>query len=70
MKVLVEFTVMRYSLFFLIYWQMLLILEMIVELNGRVDKLDYAKRIQNWMHNGFPELGDVSGMGIILLLVY
>lgn len=43
---------------------MLLILQMIIELNGRVDRLDYAKRIQNWMHHGFPEFGDVGGMGI------
>jgi len=25
---------------------------------------DYAKRLYNWMRNGFPELGDMGGMGI------
>ena len=46
------------------YFQMLLILQMIVDNDGRVDRLDFARRIQNWMHHGFSEFGDLGGMGI------
>jgi len=44
--------------------QMLLILQMIVERGGSVDGLDFARRIHGWMKHGFPEFGDVGGMGI------
>jgi hypothetical protein len=37
---------------------MLLILMMVVEKNGGVDKLDFAAKLHNWMCNGFKELGD------------
>ena len=37
---------------------MLLILLMIVQSGGQVDKLDFARRIQDWMNHGFKELGD------------
>lgn len=40
--------------------QMLLILLSIVENKGRVDKLDFARRMREWMMKGFPELGDVG----------
>ena len=46
------------------FLQLLLILQMIVDLNGTVDKVDFARRIQNWMIHGFQELGDIGGMGI------
>ena len=39
---------------------MLLILLGIVENNGHVDRLDFAKRIHDWMKHGFSELGDVG----------
>lgn len=44
--------------------QMLLILQSVVENNGRVDRLDFARRILHWMKHGFQELGDYGGMGI------
>ncbi len=47
-----------------IFLQMLLILQMILDRNGGVDKLDFAKRIQNWRSHGFSEFGDLGGMGI------
>lgn len=40
--------------------QMLLILQGIVDSNGKVDRLDFAKRIRHWMQSGFEELGDVG----------
>lgn len=44
--------------------QMLLILQMINDCGGVVDKLDFAKRLLNWKRHGFPEFGDFGGMGI------
>lgn len=44
--------------------QLLLILQMIVERNGTVDKGAFAKKMISWRHNGFIELGDQGGMGI------
>ena len=26
---------------------------------GRVDRLDFARRLHNWMYYGFEELGDI-----------
>ena len=37
---------------------MLLILLSIVSNNGQVDEKDFAKRLQDWMKKGFPNLGD------------
>ena len=37
---------------------MLLILMSIVDGGGIVDRKDFAKRLYNWMQNGFRELGD------------
>lgn len=37
---------------------MLLILQMINDNHGKVDKVDFAKRLYNWMQYGFKELGD------------
>ena len=37
---------------------MLLILQMINENHGKVDKVDFAKRLYSWMQYGFKELGD------------
>ena len=39
---------------------MLLIMLMLIEKNGRVDQLDFAAKIHNWMCRGFAELGDVG----------
>ena len=38
--------------------QMLLILLSILSKEGKVDEKDFAKRLQDWMIKGFPELGD------------
>ena len=45
---------------------MLLILQMIVEKDGKVDKLDFAKRLHHWMQHGFQELEDVGGCGWVV----
>lgn len=42
---------------------MLLILQSIVANKGTVDEKDFAKRLHNWMKQGFPELGDGGGCG-------
>lgn len=39
---------------------MLLIMLMLIEKNGRVDQLDFAAKLHNWMCHGFAELGDVG----------
>jgi ADP-ribosylglycohydrolase len=44
--------------------QLLLILQMIVERKGSVEKCAFAEKMSNWRKNGFKELGDVGGMGI------
>jgi len=44
--------------------QMILILDGIVENEGQVDRLDFAKRLRSWVKSGFPELGDKGGMGL------
>lgn len=40
--------------------QMLLIMMMVIERNGRVDQVDFAKRLHGWMSAGFKELGDLG----------
>ena len=37
---------------------MLLILQMINDNQGKVDRVDFAKRLYDWMRYGFKELGD------------
>jgi ADP-ribosylglycohydrolase len=44
--------------------QLLLILQVIVEGNGMVDKCEFAKKMLNWRRSGFQELDDYGGMGI------
>ena len=54
-------------------FQMLLILQSIVE-NGRVDRVDFAARLHNWMKCGFKELGDIGALSeyqcIIIIRTY
>ena len=40
--------------------QLLLILQMIVERGGSVDKCVFAGKMRHWRHKGFPELEDVG----------
>ena len=40
--------------------QLLLILQMIVERGGSVDKCVFAGKMRHWRHKGFPELKDVG----------
>ena len=40
--------------------QMVLILQMIVEGQGRVDRCAFAEKMHHWMKNGFKELGDIG----------
>ena len=40
--------------------QLLLILQMIVERKGSVEKCAFAEKMSNWRKNGFKELGDVG----------
>eukprot|EP00731_Ephydatia_muelleri_P020413 Em0013g140a len=44
--------------------QMLVILQSVVDTGGKVERHHFAKRLNDWMIFGFPELGDVGGMGI------
>lgn len=44
--------------------QMLLILDGIFAHSGLVEPTDFAKRLKFWMKHGFPELGDLAGLGI------
>ena len=39
---------------------MLLVLQSIVDNGGRAERLDFARRLNDWMIFGFPELGDVG----------
>ncbi|GAM23047.1 hypothetical protein SAMD00019534_062220, partial [Acytostelium subglobosum LB1] len=43
--------------------QMIVLMQMLTEKEGVVDVVNAAKRLHGWIENGFPELGDVSGMG-------
>ncbi|KAK0063312.1 ADP-ribosyl-[dinitrogen reductase] glycohydrolase [Biomphalaria pfeifferi] len=43
---------------------MILILQSLLYCKGQVNVCDFAFRIKRWMKNGFPELGDLGGMGI------
>jgi len=44
--------------------QLILILETILENNGQVSEIIFAKKLRDWVHNGFPDLGDSGGMGL------
>ncbi|KAJ6241374.1 hypothetical protein M0813_23161 [Anaeramoeba flamelloides] len=44
--------------------QMILILQSIIENNGKINILDFSKKLLNWSKSGFKELGDLGGMGI------
>uniref|UniRef100_A0A0B7BD36 ADP-ribosylglycohydrolase n=1 Tax=Arion vulgaris TaxID=1028688 RepID=A0A0B7BD36_9EUPU len=43
---------------------MFVILQSILYNKGEVIATDFAVRIKRWMRKGFPDLGDVAGMGI------
>eukprot|EP01112_Ceratiomyxa_fruticulosa_P016264 TRINITY_DN4886_c0_g1_i1.p1 TRINITY_DN4886_c0_g1~~TRINITY_DN4886_c0_g1_i1.p1 ORF type:complete len:369 (+),score=71.30 TRINITY_DN4886_c0_g1_i1:84-1190(+) len=43
--------------------QMILILNSFIELN-EVDHIDFAKKLKFWVKSGFPEFGDLAGMGL------
>ncbi|XP_021376119.1 uncharacterized protein LOC110464950 isoform X2 [Mizuhopecten yessoensis] len=43
--------------------QMILILLSLIEKQGKVDVLDFGRRIKHWTQKGFPGLGDFVGMG-------
>lgn len=38
------------------------LLDCILSWAGVIDELEYARRLQNWCQNGFPELGDKQGI--------
>ncbi|KYQ92396.1 hypothetical protein DLAC_06368 [Tieghemostelium lacteum] len=44
--------------------QMILIMQMFISTGGQVDLLDVGKRLKAWIKQGFPELGDVAGLGL------
>ena len=39
---------------------MLVTLQSVVNSEGTADRLDFARRLNDWMIFGFPELGDVG----------
>ncbi len=43
---------------------MLLIMDMLFGHGGMVEEEDFAERLHYWIYHGFPELGDLSGLGI------
>ncbi|EGC31470.1 hypothetical protein DICPUDRAFT_39887 [Dictyostelium purpureum] len=43
--------------------QMILVMESIIENNGKVDEVHFAKKLQKWVIGGFSELGDSAGIG-------
>lgn len=44
--------------------QMILILQSLLDNKGKMVPLDFAKKMKYWSRRGFPELGDIGGMGI------
>ena len=48
---------------------MLLILLSIVANEGKINEKDFAKRLQDWMKEGFPELGDYGINTTLLFLI-
>ncbi|KAK6175936.1 hypothetical protein SNE40_014310 [Patella caerulea] len=43
---------------------MILLLQSLVENNGEIVPIDFAKRLMDWTEHGFPELGDERGIGL------
>jgi len=43
---------------------MLLILDGLLAHGGKVHETDFAERLKYWTRHGFPELGDLAGLGI------
>eukprot|EP01133_Synstelium_polycarpum_P004081 gene4081-4754_t len=44
--------------------QMILIMQMLNETRGNVNLSSVARKLRQWIESGFPELGDVAGMGL------
>lgn len=44
--------------------QMILILLSLLDNNGKMEPVDFAKKMRIWSRKGFAELGDMGGMGI------
>ena len=43
---------------------MILLLDGILGNGGEIKSQDFAERLKYWTNHGFPELGDMSGLGI------
>lgn len=43
--------------------QLILLLEMLIENNNKINPNLFAEKMYNWVHNGFTELGDTRGEG-------
>ncbi|PFX16366.1 uncharacterized protein LOC111342294 [Stylophora pistillata] len=44
--------------------QMILILQSLLDNDGKMVPVDFGKKMKFWSRRGFPELGDIGGMGI------
>ncbi|EFA84314.1 hypothetical protein PPL_03392 [Heterostelium album PN500] len=44
--------------------QLIVLMNMLIENGGVVNLPDAAKKLKHWIENGFPEVGDLHGMGI------
>ncbi|CAC5424615.1 unnamed protein product [Mytilus coruscus] len=44
--------------------QMILIMRSLVDCGGKVDPVDFAKKLRTWIQKGFSELGDFAGLGL------
>ncbi|XP_052082828.1 ADP-ribosylarginine hydrolase Tri1-like isoform X2 [Mytilus californianus] len=44
--------------------QMILIMRSLVDCGGKVDPVDFAKKLKTWIQSGFSELGDLVGLGL------
>ncbi|XP_052082859.1 ADP-ribosylarginine hydrolase Tri1-like isoform X3 [Mytilus californianus] len=44
--------------------QMILIMRSLVDCGGKVDPVDFAKKLRTWIRSGFSELGDFAGLGL------
>ncbi|XP_038067788.1 uncharacterized protein YegU-like [Patiria miniata] len=44
--------------------QMILILQSLMDKDGKADALDFSVKLLNWREHGFAELGDPCGMGL------
>ncbi|KAN0036199.1 hypothetical protein ACTA71_005503 [Dictyostelium dimigraforme] len=43
--------------------QMILVMDSFIESGGKIDEVNFAKKLQKWVTSGFPELGDQAGIG-------